>query len=169
MKKILHLTLFLALISALAGASLTYVNNITAPIIASHNQDAETTTLRSIYPKAKFNNLPVLEEGNYIKKVWQTESGNIIYRIEVIGFNSSSPISYLLAINANHDIDAFIVLDQQETNGYGSKITEAEYQQQINSLTTSDEFPLISGATITSSNLVSSLNYAIADFEQRER
>ena len=34
MKKIIHLTLFLAIISALAGGVLGFVNQITAPIIA---------------------------------------------------------------------------------------------------------------------------------------
>ena len=41
MKKILHLTVFLALIAALAGGALAFANNMTAPVIAANELAAE--------------------------------------------------------------------------------------------------------------------------------
>ena len=50
MKKIIHLTVFLALIAGLAGAALGFANNMTAPVIAANDLKAEEETLRVIYP-----------------------------------------------------------------------------------------------------------------------
>ena len=50
MKKILHLTVFLALIAALAGGALAFANNMTAPVIAANELAAEKETLKEIYP-----------------------------------------------------------------------------------------------------------------------
>ena len=38
MKKILHLTLFLAIVSVLAGGALAFFNEITEPVIAKKNE-----------------------------------------------------------------------------------------------------------------------------------
>ena len=54
MKKIIHLTVFLALIAGLAGAALGFANNMTAPVIAANDLKAEEETLRVIYPDGEF-------------------------------------------------------------------------------------------------------------------
>ena len=41
MKKILHLTIFLALVAAIAGAALGIANSLTAPVIARNELEAE--------------------------------------------------------------------------------------------------------------------------------
>ena len=57
MKKIIHLTVFLALIAGLAGAALGFANNMTAPVIAANDLKAEEETLRVIYPDGEFENI----------------------------------------------------------------------------------------------------------------
>ena len=54
MKKILHLTVFLALISAIAGGALAAVNAVTAPIIEESAIASEKANLELIYPGADF-------------------------------------------------------------------------------------------------------------------
>ena len=49
MKKIIHLTVFLAIIAALAGAALGFANSVTAPVIAENALKAERETLKVIY------------------------------------------------------------------------------------------------------------------------
>ena len=50
MKKIIHLTLFLAIISALAGGVLGLVNQITDPIIQEKKIAAVKSSLQAIFP-----------------------------------------------------------------------------------------------------------------------
>ena len=54
MKKIITLTLFLAVVAGLSGAALSFVNGITAPIIAEAAIAAEKENLVKIYPGAEF-------------------------------------------------------------------------------------------------------------------
>ena len=48
MNKTLKLTLFLAIVSAIAGAALGFANNVTAPIIAENALKAEKATLKIV-------------------------------------------------------------------------------------------------------------------------
>ena len=50
MKKIIHLTLFLAIVSAIAGAALAFANQMTAPIIAANEEATEKASLLELYP-----------------------------------------------------------------------------------------------------------------------
>ena len=45
MNKILHLTLFLGIVSAIAGGALAFANQITSPIITANNEKQEKETL----------------------------------------------------------------------------------------------------------------------------
>ena len=52
MKKVLHLTLFLALVAAIAGGALALANSLTAPIVAANALAAEKQNLQLIFPDA---------------------------------------------------------------------------------------------------------------------
>ena len=52
MKKILHLTLFLAIVSVIAGGALAYFNELTEPVIAENEAKQERETLLEMYPDA---------------------------------------------------------------------------------------------------------------------
>ena len=49
MKKIIHLTVFLAIVSALAGGILGYVNALTSPIIEEQKIAAVKSSLQAIF------------------------------------------------------------------------------------------------------------------------
>ena len=50
MKKIIHLTLFLAIVSAIAGGALAFANQITQPIITANAEAAEKESLIQLFP-----------------------------------------------------------------------------------------------------------------------
>ena len=52
MNKILHLTIFLAIISAIAGGALAFANNLTAPVIAENELKQEQESLQKMYKSA---------------------------------------------------------------------------------------------------------------------
>ena len=53
MNKILHLTCFLSIVSAVAGGALAFANQVTAPVIAANNERLEKESLQKMYPQAK--------------------------------------------------------------------------------------------------------------------
>ena len=52
MNKIVHLGLFLAIVSAIAGGALAFANQMTAPVIAENNERQEKESLVAMYPDA---------------------------------------------------------------------------------------------------------------------
>ena len=52
MNKIVHLGLFLAIVSAVAGGALAFANQMTAPVIAENNERQEKESLLAMYPDA---------------------------------------------------------------------------------------------------------------------
>ena len=50
MNKIVHLGLFLAIVSAIAGGALAFANQMTAPVIAENNERQEKESLVAMYP-----------------------------------------------------------------------------------------------------------------------
>lgn len=50
MKKIIHLTLFLAIVSAIAGGALAFANQVTLPIITANKEATEKQSLLELYP-----------------------------------------------------------------------------------------------------------------------
>ena len=52
MNKIVHLGLFLAIVSAVAGGALAFANQMTAPVIAANNEKQEKESLLAMYPDA---------------------------------------------------------------------------------------------------------------------
>ena len=55
MNKIVHLGLFLAIVSAVAGGALAFANQMTAPVIAENNERQEKESLLAMYPDANSN------------------------------------------------------------------------------------------------------------------
>ena len=57
MNKIVHLGLFLAIVSAVAGGALAFANQMTAPVIAENNERQEKESLIAMYPNANSDDL----------------------------------------------------------------------------------------------------------------
>ena len=72
MKKVLHLTLFLALVAAIAGGALALANSLTAPIVAANALAAEKQNLQLIFPDAAdsdFEEISVKDSGKILDYV----------------------------------------------------------------------------------------------------
>ena len=64
MNKIVHLGLFLAIVSAVAGGALAFANQMTAPVIAENNERQEKESLLAMYPDANSNDFKL------VNKLW---------------------------------------------------------------------------------------------------
>ena len=135
MKKIIHLTLFLAIVSAIAGGALAFANQITQPIITANAEAAEKESLIQLFPGSSESDFTAVDysgDSTTIQKIYQ-------YKDEALVFSMSNG----------------------DTKGLGSKVLDDETF--INGLIGHDasgELDTISGATISSKAVVDGINEA---------
>ena len=167
MKKILYLACFLAVISAVAGGALSYVDSITAPIIKEMGIAAEKENLELMFPGADFSEIEFTDETGFVKGAYEATGEGYIYKVETNGY-SSTPIIFMIAFDNAGNVVGFTPLQQQETNGFGTRVFEEGYTSQVIGKTSADGFPLLSGATVTSSAVVNGINAAKAVYNEMQ-
>ena len=71
MKKILHLTIFLAVVAAVAGGALAFANDLTTPIIEKNQLAAEKESLKILYPEASdFKSVALKGDSNILNLLY---------------------------------------------------------------------------------------------------
>lgn len=161
MKKILHLALFLAVVSALAGGALAYANSVTAPIIAENNEKAEKQVLLEMYPDATLDDFEIMDvtvDNDSVEKIFRY--GDIyIFKMSVSGYDGGTV--FLVGINAKDNvIDKYQAISNGDTKGIGSKVTESAFAESLEGKDASGELDTISGATYSSTPIVEGIHEA---------
>lgn len=160
MKKIIHLTVFLALISAIAGAALGFANSMTAPVIAANDLAAEKETLTKIYPDGEFE----LMESNVsktIEKVFKVEGKGYIFKIKVTGYKDGT--SFLVALDADGKVADYVAISNGDTSGIGTKVTGEDFRASLkgkDAKGTEIMNDTITGATVTSKPVIAGIQEA---------
>ncbi|MBR5005179.1 MAG: FMN-binding protein, partial [Erysipelotrichaceae bacterium] len=163
MKKIIHLTVFLAVVGALSAGVLSYVNDLTAPIIEAQKLAAVKESLEVLYPGANFSELSTeADETGLVSAAYQAEGKGYIYSVQVVGYNSSTPIDFMMSIDNDGTISGYVVLTQQETNGIGSRVADDEFKNTVVGKGINDSISTLSGATVSSTAVVKGINAAKA-------
>lgn len=162
MKKILHLTLFLAIVSALAGSALAYANQLTAPVIKANNEKIEKETLRLMYPDASDSDFKTVDisdvESRTIQKVYQYNE-LLIFNMKVNGYKDGT--TFLVSINTeDHSIDNFYGISNGDTKGLGSQVLEDPFKESLLGKNASEQLDTISGATVSSTPVVDGIHEA---------
>lgn len=165
MKKIIHLTVFLAVVGALSAGVLSFVNDLTAPIIEAQKLAAVKESLEVLYPGANFSELSTeADETGLVSAAYQAEGKGYIYSVQVVGYNSSTPIDFMMSIDNDGTISGYVVLTQQETNGIGSRVADDEFKNTVVGKGINDSISTLSGATVSSTAVVKGINAAKALF-----
>ncbi|TGY65583.1 FMN-binding protein [Dubosiella muris] len=161
MKQILHLTLFLAIVSALAGGALAFANQMTAPVIQANNERAEKQVLLEMYPDAnvdEFEIMDVTTDNPSINKIYSFEN-NYIFNMSVSGYKDGT--TFLVAIDKNDlKVTAFKAISNGDTKGIGSKIMESAFAEGVVGKEAAGPIDTISGATVTSTPVVDGIHQA---------
>ncbi|MGX8834043.1 FMN-binding protein [Amedibacillus sp. YH-ame6] len=150
MKKIIHLTVFLALIAALAGAALGFANNMTAPVIAANELAAEKDTLKVIYPDGTFE-LVEKDVSKTIEKIFKVEGKGYIFKMKVSGYKDGT--SFLVALKSDGSVDDYVAISNGDTKGLGTKVTEEPFRTSLkdkNAMNGDILNDVITGATVSS-------------------
>ena len=136
MRDIVKLSLFLLIVAGVAGAGLSYVNGLTAPLIEKQILQQKIDGFKEVYPQsdkvenesARYLNqpgAPGLKEVNIAYR--NGAPAGVIYAVESNGYNG--PITLLAGFDiASSRITAIKVLSQRETPGLGAKARESAFQ-----------------------------------------
>jgi RnfABCDGE-type electron transport complex G subunit len=165
MKKIISLTLFLALASALAGAVLAGVNSITAPIIKEQKIAAVKASLKEIFPSAAdFAEIATFTDPTgLVDNVYEATGSGYAIKVTVVGYKDD--ITFLVGFDLNDKIVGFKVTSINDTPGLGSKVGEPAFAQSLVGKNITEPLDTISGATISSSAAIRGIDAAIAVYQ----
>ena len=119
MKKNLHLFLFLAVVAAISGLLIGYVNSIVDPLIKANDVKAENQNLAKIFPDSTFTELTYDKSDGTVLKVYRAEDAGYVVKATAVGYNASDPLIVLIGFDNDGQTVAVIPLQMQETNGYG--------------------------------------------------
>jgi len=168
--KIAKLTVFLALVAALAAAALSYVYNLTSPVISAAEAEAEQEQLAELYSNGETFEVLDTNLTNYkeIESVYgvqkDSETVGYVYKLSVTGYGGD--IVYLVSIDTTGTYQGYAALDvSNETKGFGSRVGTDEMTNNVVGKTVNDEVDTLSGATISSSAVVEGLDEAAAHYE----
>lgn len=175
MKIVVHMILTLFIIGVISGGVLSIVNNWAAPLIAA-NQKAETEKAIFIVHENAKKYERINYPNNEIYKVLDSENNLIGYSIANEGNGFQGKIRMMIGLTKDlSKITSIKILEQVETPGLGTRVTEQPFTQQfINLITTPkiewvkgkapskpNEIQAITGATISSKSVVAIINNAI--------
>lgn len=161
MNKIIKLAVFLAVVAALAGGSLSFVNGITEPIITANNLAAERASLIEMYPEADVTDFEEVDnpvDSNTITKIYKYNNF-YIFNCSVSGYKDGTV--FLVSIDKDSlQIDKYVALSNGDTKGLGSKVTEPEFKNSLEGNDATGTLDTISGATVSSSAVVEGIHEA---------
>lgn len=152
MKKAMLSVLLLALVAALAGAAITYVNGITEPVIEENVANEERENLLKMFPDGEFIELDGYTMNDCILSVYEAKDRGYVVKAAAYGYNTSTPIIVLIGFDKDGKTIGISALQQQETSGYGARCFEKIFMEDtyVNK-TAEDKIDTLSGATRTSS------------------
>lgn len=166
MAKILHLALFLGLISAIAGGALSAVNSVTKPIIDANALKAEQSNLEKLYPGAEFAPIDLVDAPETITKAFEVVGEGVVYKCENQGFKN--PIVFLIGISNDGTFSGYTVLENGDTSGIGTRVNEAEFSDGFIGESIDKSIDTLSGATISSTAVKEAIEAAVAYHQANE-
>jgi len=170
-------SLLLGFITAILAVSVFFVNSITSTIIAKSEDTKLNSYYENIFPDCEYEIIYSSEKDkdkspNILTVASATKNGDIIgylYLAYTTGY--SSDVESLIGINKiDAKIIKVIVTKQSETPGLGTLSTQPKFLNQFENKATKEELKAkdnitaITGATITSSAVVNSVNESFNDF-----
>ena len=168
MKKILHLTLFLAIVSVLAGGALAFFNEITEPVIAKNNERQEQESLLEMYPDADTSSFEAVDisdlESTTINKIYKYND-LYIFNMSVPGYKDGT--TFLVSINSiDLTIDKFVAISNGDTSGLGTQVLEDPFKESLEGNLADGELDTISGATVSAQPVVDGIHEAAETISQ---
>lgn len=166
MKEMARYGLILALICAVASASLAIVNAITKPKILAQAASEETDSLKSVMPDA--DNFEPVKSGEDILYYKAYKAQKIIgAAFKAAGKGYSSEVQAMVGMAKDGKITAIKILTQNETPGLGAQVAEPFFTDRFTQKNIGDlsNIQAITGATISSKAVIDSVKKKAQEIE----
>lgn len=175
MKIVIHMIAALTIIGVIAGGLLSKVNDWAEPLIAANKKSETEKGIFLVQPDGKFYE-QINTTGLEIYKVLDDKKNPIGYSLAYEGNGFQGKIRLMVGLtNDLNKITAIEILEQVETPGLGTKVTEEPFKNQFKGLQTfpkinwvkgkppekPNEIQTITGATISSKSVVAIINDGI--------
>ena len=171
MKKILQLTVFLAIVAGLAGGALSFVNGMTDPIIQEQKIASVKENLEKIYPNGEeFKALDVsLSDYDALDAVYEADKGGsaegYIYETSAQGYGGE--VKTLIALDKDGTYKGLEIIDcSTETKGIGDQVAGEAFISSVVGKNIGDSIDTISGATISSTAVVEGIEQATQHYNE---
>jgi len=169
--KILKLALFLAIVAGLSGAALSFVYSVTDPMIQEAAIASEKENLVKIYNSGEEFKAIESNTADYpsIQGIYEATSGGstkgYIYKTSAQGYGGKVVI--LIALDKDGTYKGFEVVDcTTETKGIGDKILQDSFKDSIVGQEIGSPIDTISGATYSSTAVVTGIEEATAHYQE---
>ncbi|MCU6785808.1 RnfABCDGE type electron transport complex subunit G [Aedoeadaptatus acetigenes] len=189
MKNYLKTGLVLLVISAVAAGLLAVVNSFTSEVIAQAEFEKSVQAYQDIYgdkadkfePLDEAKKAALVEKYKEIQDVFVAKKGDEIvgYGINHTGNGYGGSMTNAIGLLNDGTIAGFRNIQNAETPGIGTQITEAPYFEQFVGKSfkngevkgnkdpqAEDEIPMISGATISSTAVLKGINSILPAYEE---
>ncbi len=188
MRDSLRLIIILAVISAVAGGGLALVNSFTEPKIEAFQAQAEVNAYQQALSEAdSFSSLPELiaiaKSDPATSNIEDIRVGlkngskvGWVCKVSATGFSSN--IMMLIGVHNSGELGETVILDQKETPGLGTKITDPEFigQSAIKNALPGANLRInkdngtvqaVAGATISSRAVVRGINQVLQFYQSQ--
>jgi electron transport complex protein RnfG len=183
MNNVIKMILTLSIIGVVSGGLLSRIDNWADPLIAA-NQKAQTEeAIFKVQPEAK-NYETINIAGMEVYKVTGVSNNPLGYALVYSGNGFQGKIRLMIGLSSDLEkITALEILEQVETPGLGTKVTEDPFRNQFKGLETlpqinwvkginpshPNEIQAITGATISSKAVVAIMNDGISKMRKLQK
>ena len=180
MKKIIQMLVVLSLIGVISGGVLSQLNGWAQPKIAAHRKAATEKAIFIVQPDGKsYERVEGVDFELY--KVFDDSTTQVGFAMVYEGNGFAGNMRVMAGLNNNASkLVGIQVLEQTETPGLGTKVTEEPFTKQFIDLSTlpqvdyvkgepptkENEIQAITGATISSKSVVAILNGGIMKLKE---
>ncbi len=180
MNKVVQMLLVLTSIGILAGGLLAIVNEWAEPLIAANQKAATEAAIFRVQPEGT-NYEAIQNAGFEVYRIKNENNEELGFAIVYSGNGFQGKIKLICGLSEDLEkITALEILDQVETPGLGTKVTETPFTDQFKQLQTTpgvnwvknvepekpNEIQAITGATISSKAVVAIINGGIEQMKK---
>jgi len=157
MKDITRFSVILFFICIISALFLAFIFDIAEPRIQEQRRLEEKKAIQGVLPQVP-ETIEKIEEQDLVFYKAKDAQGNLIAYVFIAkAYGYSSDIKTVVSLTPRGKIIAVKVLEQSETPGVGSRITEDEFLNQFKNKNVNGQFDTITGATISSTAVINSI------------
>jgi len=157
MKDITRYSIVLFSICLVSAGMLSLIYNIAEPRIVEQRKLQEEKAIKEVLPQEPVEIEKIEEEDLVFYKAKDIKGNLIAYVFICEARGYASDIRTVISLKPQGSIIAVKVLEQRETPGVGTRITEDEFLNQFKNKNVNGQFDTITGATISSTAVINSI------------